>query len=236
MSNYRAENLFGFSARQAGQPIADLDRASSPLKLPPLIDQVIRARRTIWVREVEWARPGVATLEELETTNEELQSTNEELETMNEELQSMNDELGGSNNELRDRARQVGELNAFMESVLASLTVGVAVVDRDLKVSAWNAPAHELWGLRPGGGRSPPARPGHSLPLAQVTTALDAVLAGRSDERSAVLIEAVNRRGRPVAVQVTLSPLVHDSDPTHVDGEPRTTGAILVMDEITEGS
>ncbi|MDQ3477424.1 MAG: PAS domain-containing protein [Actinomycetota bacterium] len=222
MSNYRAENLFGFSARQAGQPIADLDRASSPLKLPPLIDQVIRARRTIWVREVEWARPGVATLEELET--------------MNEELQSMNDELGGSNNELRDRARQVDQLNAFMESVLASLTVGVAVVDRDLKVSAWNAPAHELWGLRPGGGRSPPARPGHSLPLAQVTTPLDAVLAGRSDERSAVLIEAVNRRGRPVAVQVTLSPLVHDSDPTHADGEPRTTGAILVMDEITEGS
>ncbi|CAN5276806.1 PAS domain S-box protein [soil metagenome] len=282
MSNHRAEILFGGSTRQLGQSIADLELAWRPVELRPLLDQVVRDRRTVWVREVEWERPGLETLyfdvqivplagdgqealgltviyneitghralqrelesasnqletayeelqstnEELETTNEELQSTNEELETMNEELQSMNDELGSSNNELRERAGQVDELNDFMESIMATLTVGVAVVDRELTVSAWNAPAQELWGLRPDEAL------GQSLldldiglPLDQLGARLTLVLSGSPDEHSAVLMEAVNRRGRPVTVQVTLSPLLRDGD-----GKPEVIGAILAMDEM----
>ena len=89
-----------------------------------------------------------STVEELETTNEELQSTNEELETMNEELQSMNDELHASNEELRLRTLEVGEVNAFMESVLAGLRAAVLVIDADQRVLVWNRQAEELWGVR----------------------------------------------------------------------------------------
>ena len=68
--------------------------------------------------------------EELQTTNEELQSTNEELETMNEELQSTNEELETINDELRERTGELNQVNDFLEAILTSLGVGVAVLDR----------------------------------------------------------------------------------------------------------
>ncbi len=79
-----------------------------------------------------------STNEELETTNEELQSTNEELETMNEELHSTNEELETINDELRQRTRELNQTNFFLESILASLEHGVVVLDRELRVVAWN--------------------------------------------------------------------------------------------------
>src|SRR6476660_5621999 len=69
-----------------------------------------------------------STNEELETTNEELQSTNEELETMNEELQSTNEELETMNEELRVRSVELNDVNAFLETILTSMGIGVAVL------------------------------------------------------------------------------------------------------------
>lgn len=119
-----------------------------------------------------------------------------------------------------------------MESVLASLTVGVAVVDEGLNVSAWNSPAQELWGVQADEavGRSLFSLD-IGLPLGRLRTQLDSMLAGPHDKHSAVLVDAVNRRGRPVTVQVTLSPLVRDDDAEH-----KVTGAILVMEEMKDGS
>ena len=71
-----------------------------------------------------------STNEELETTNEELQSTNEELETMNEELQSTNEELETMNDELRQRTFELNEVNAFLETILTTIGLAVAVLDR----------------------------------------------------------------------------------------------------------
>src|SRR5215218_858220 len=90
-----------------------------------------------------------STNEELETTNEELQSTNEELETMNEELQSTNEELQTMNDELRQRGEDLNHVNAFLESIFASLRGAVVVIDRDMQVQVWNHRAEDLWGLRP---------------------------------------------------------------------------------------
>src|SRR5215212_184367 len=161
-----------------------------------------------------------STVEELETTNEELQSTNEELETMNEELQSMNDELQSTNDELRERTREVGQLNAFMSSVFAGLRTGVVVVDSDLLVQVWNNQAEELWGVR-----QDEAAGRHlltldiGLPLEQVRPLVRSLLSGEQQEAIGV-IPAVNRRGRPVVVHVTGTPLRY--------GEV-VRGAILVM-------
>jgi two-component system, chemotaxis family, CheB/CheR fusion protein len=89
-----------------------------------------------------------STNEELETTNEELQSTNEELETMNEELQSTNDELETMNTVINSRAGELDRLNVFLEGILGTLRVGVAVIDTERKVQLWNAEATEMWGAR----------------------------------------------------------------------------------------
>jgi two-component system CheB/CheR fusion protein len=168
-----------------------------------------------------------STVEELETTNEELQSTNEELETMNEELQSMNDELHVSNDALRDQQDEVDRLNRFMTSVLSSMNAGVVVVDNDLRIMAWNAKAEDLWGVR-----ADEAIEDHlfgldiGLPLEQLRPLLRRQLEGDHQDHEALRVEAVNRRGRPVQVQVTVTRLSRDRDVP--------PGAILVMDVIEQ--
>ena len=169
-----------------------------------------------------------STVEELETTNEELQSTNEELETMNEELQSANDELQSTNDELRDRTLEIGDLNKFMQSILGSLEAAVIVVDRDLRVQVWTRQAHELWGLRADetiGQHLLNLDSG--LPITELHPWLRAVITG---QESAVLgkeLRAVNRRGRPVQLRVSVTALMTDGD--------ESAGALLLIEDVSEG-
>jgi two-component system CheB/CheR fusion protein len=166
-----------------------------------------------------------STVEELETSNEELQSTNEELETMNEELQSMNDELHGSNEELRLRTLEVGEVNAFMESVLAGLRAAVLVVDHEQRVLVWNRQAEDLWGVR-----QEEAVGRHllgldiGLPLERLKPLLRDVLNGEQDgEVKELMLPALNRRGRSLEVRVTATPLRRDAG--------AVAGAIIVVEQ-----
>jgi two-component system CheB/CheR fusion protein len=167
-----------------------------------------------------------STVEELETTNEELQSTNEELETMNQELQSTNEELETINDEVRLRGEELNRANRFLESVLTSLRSGVTVVDRELRILAWNRHTEELWGVR---GDEVSGQ--HilnldiGLPVQKLRTALKACLSGESPQEQMVL-DAVNRRGRKILCQITCSPLL--------GGEGSITGAIIVMDEAND--
>ncbi len=148
-----------------------------------------------------------STVEELETTNEELQSTNEELETMNEELQSANEELQGTNDEIRARGEELNELNGFLESILTSLRAAVVVVDADLKVLVWNDRAEDMWGLR-----EEEARGKHilgldvGLPIERLKQPMRSALTD-GDGHASLKLEAINRRGRPIEVQITTTPL-----------------------------
>lgn len=163
-----------------------------------------------------------STVEELETTNEELQSTNEELETMNEELQSMNDELQVTNEALRERTDQISSLNAFMESILASLGAAVVVVNRDLIVDVWSGQAEDLWGVR-----EAEAVGTHlfnldsGLPGDQLKEPIRAVLDG--SQREELMLEATNRRGRRIGVRTTATPLRADD---------RLAGALLLLEPV----
>jgi two-component system CheB/CheR fusion protein len=165
--------------------------------------------------------------EELQTTNEELQSTNEELETMNEELQSTNEELETINDELRDRTSELNRVNDFLETILTSLGIGVAVVDRQQRVQVWNHHAEDLWGLRPD-----EAVDHHllsldiGLPVEQLASALRAVLGGAS-QREQAMLDAVNRRGRTIECATTILPLVSAAT---TDGQP-VRGAIVLMED-----
>ena len=168
-----------------------------------------------------------STVEELETTNEELQSTNEELETMNEELQSTNEELQTMNDELRQRGEDLNSMNAFLESVLTSLRGGVAVVDRELRLLAWNGQAEELWGIR-----GEEARGRHllnldiGLPVERLRPLLKISLGGDGG-RQVLTLDSVNRRGKPIQCEVTCTPL------RGPNGDVR--GAIVLMEESGDG-
>jgi two-component system, chemotaxis family, CheB/CheR fusion protein len=164
--------------------------------------------------------------EELQTTNEELQSTNEELETMNEELQSTNEELETINDELRDRTSELNRVNDFLEAILTSLGVGVAVLDREQRVQVWNDRAEDLWGIRAGEAVDRPLLGlDIGLPIERLAAPLRAVIAGTS-ERDQLELEAVNRRGRTITITTTILAL------PGADGA--RGGAILLMEDGAE--
>ncbi len=153
-----------------------------------------------------------STNEELETTNEELQSSNEELETMNEELQSSNEELETINEELRHRTLEVNDMNAFLETILTTIGLAVAVLDSQQRVQIWNAQSRELWGVT-----ADEAEDRHlasldiGLPIDQLKVPLRACLAGDS-VREELVLEATNRRGRAFQCRVTCLPLAAPVD------------------------
>src|ERR1700694_6303063 len=67
---------------------------------------------------------------------------------MNEELESTNTELQTINTELQERSMQLDRVNTFMEQIMANLQLGVAVLDKDLRVQLWNKRAVDLWGVQ----------------------------------------------------------------------------------------
>jgi two-component system CheB/CheR fusion protein len=166
-----------------------------------------------------------STNEELETTNEELQSTNEELETMNEELQSSNEELQTTNEELRDRTDELNRVNAFMDSILTNLRMGMVVLDNRLSIQLWNGGANTLWGL-------------HAdeavgcfffdldigLPVEELRVPIRTCQSGLSDYQE-VLLSAINRRGKAIRCRVVCTPLIVVN---------QQQGIILLMEDRTD--
>ena len=165
-----------------------------------------------------------STNEELETTNEELQSTNEELETTNEELRSTNEELEASNEELRRHSDEFGTYRRHAEGVLRAIDAGVIVVDDALRVTSWNRWSENAWGLRE------EEAIGHEfgnldigLPVHQLRDAVRAALEGRGRD---TIIQAIDRRGRPMTCRVRTAPLVLE------DRTPQ--GAIVMVEDYDE--
>jgi two-component system CheB/CheR fusion protein len=91
--------------------------------------------------------------------------------------------------------------------MLESFGMGVAVLDRDLRVTMWNEHAKKLWGLDAGDVREQ-----HflnldiGLPVQQLGDTLRAVATGRSDGKEQK-VEARERTGRDIVSRVVCSPL-----------------------------
>jgi two-component system CheB/CheR fusion protein len=164
-----------------------------------------------------------STVEELETTNEELQSTNEELETMNEELQSTNEELQTINDELRKRGDDLNRANGFLEAILKGVRSGVIVLDRELRVLAWNHRAEDMWGVRADEATGQNfLNMDIGLPLEQLRAGIRACLNG-DGEHAEVVVSATNRRGKTISCKVAGTPLV--------GATKEVRGVILLMEE-----
>lgn len=164
-----------------------------------------------------------STNEELETTNEELQSTNEELETMNEELQSTNEELETINAEQRQLTGDLNSSNNFLNSILTSMSTAVVVLDEQNKILVWNPRAEDLWGLRQDEVKGQQFLDlDIGLPVQQLKKPLSTFSNGK-EKNSELVLDAVNRRGKSIKCEVTISALYLQK------GDQK--GLILLMDE-----
>ncbi|HEY9613168.1 CheR family methyltransferase [Allocoleopsis sp.] len=168
-----------------------------------------------------------STNEELQTTNEELQSTNEELETMNKELQSTNEELQTSNEELRDRTDELNRVNAFLESSLTSLRMGMVVLDNRLSIQVWNSGTENLWGLQAEevlGFFFGDLEIG--LPMQELWGVIRSCQSGVSEYQE-ITLKAINRRGKTIRCRVVCTPLLVAK---------QQQGVILLMEDMTDES
>lgn len=223
--------LFGGDGRHSGTAISfvettvthDLRRQLATVN--SMLDTTVEELQSV-NEELETTNEEIqSTNEELETTNEELQSANEELQTMNEELRSTNDELEATNEELRNRSDELSAYKTYMDTVLISIRTGVIVLDEALRVTSWNRASENTWGLRAEevmGRRFLGLDIG--LPTQALQESLERALRGYVPPRTTV--EGVNRRGRPIVCEVSLSLLEQDGR--------RQTGIVLLLDDITE--
>jgi len=164
-----------------------------------------------------------STVEELETTNEELQSANEELETMNEELQSTNEVLRATNDQLQQSSDELNLLNVYLESILSSLRSAVVVLDRNLQVKLWSPKAEELWGARASETKGQAFLDlDIGLPVRELRQPLLQCLEGNAPPDRTIVLDGVNRRGKPVQCEVQCMPL---------RSSKATTGVIVLVDE-----
>ena len=142
---------------------------------------------------------------------------------MNEELQSTNEELETMNDELRLRSLELDEFNAFLETILTSMGLAVAVLDRQGVVQVWNTHAEELWGMR-----SKEAEGQHflgldiGLPVEKLKSPIRNATTGKQP-RGEVTIDATNRRGKAIECRVTILSLGPEEEPT---------GVILMMSDL----
>ena len=124
---------------------------------------------------------------------------------MNEELESTNAELQAMNDELRKRTSEVDQVNSFMNSVMASLELGVIVIDRGLHVQMWNSRSEELWGLRRSEAIGEPlVNLDIGLPIAETLALVKGTLGG-DGKPGELTVDAVNRRGRRIRCRIVSS-------------------------------
>ena len=85
--------------------------------------------------------------EEIQSANEELQSGNEEMETAKEELQSTNEELATVNDELEHRNAALAAANNDITNMLASISLPILMLDKDLRIRQFTPQAQRLLNL-----------------------------------------------------------------------------------------
>jgi PAS domain S-box-containing protein len=167
-----------------------------------------------------------AVIEELEMSNEELQSLNEEIQASSEELQASNEELQASNEELttlnealRLKSLEYVQLNTTLANIQDSIRSSLVVVDRDGRVTRFNALAGRIFGLLPGDiGQFLYGVPCH-LDLPLLRQWVSGVVAGQGSR-----VEHVQQRDLHYLVQV---------DP-YLDEAGGNAGAVLTFTDISD--
>lgn len=129
------------------------------------------------------------------------------------------------NEELRHRSEELNDVNAFLETILTTIGLAVAAVDRNQRVQIWNGNARELWGLTADEAEDENLMAlDIGLPVDKLLQHIRDMLTGRS-QREEVVVEATNRRGNAFTCRVTLLPLGSG-------GDGNVSGVIMMMEDV----
>jgi two-component system CheB/CheR fusion protein len=110
---------------------------------------------------------------------------------------------------------------------MTTIGLAVAVVDSQQHIQVWNGQARALWGLT-----ADEVEDQHllgldfGLPVDQLKSHLRATLGGES-EREEVVLDATNRRGKPIRCRVTMLPLGRRNGGA-------VPGAIMMMEPLAD--
>ncbi len=203
---------------------ADLPAGEGIAGMPPAVaaDEIARLRQEL----ADTREHLQAVIEELERSNEELQSLNEEIQSSSEELQSSNEELQASNeelttlnDELRISTLEYAQLNAILGNIQNSIRTSLVVVDRDGRVTRFNALAGRVFGLLPNDiGQFLYGVPCH-LDLPHLRQWV-----GKVVTEGASLVEHVHQRGFHYLMQI---------DP-YLNELNETAGAVLTFTDVSD--
>ncbi|HTP19345.1 MAG TPA: PAS domain S-box protein [Solirubrobacteraceae bacterium] len=249
MANDAARRLFGLGKADFGRPIQDLELSYRPIELRSHLDSLDRDMRPDEIKAVHWRTSDSERIFDIRMTpltsdgvsmgtsiayidvteshrlQDQLTGSNRELEQAYEELQSTNEELETMNEELRHRSEELNDVNAFLETILTTIGLAVAAVDRNQRVQIWNGNARELWGLTADEAEDENLMAlDVGLPVDKLLQHIRDMLTGRS-QREEVVVEATNRRGNAFTCRVRLLPLGSG-------GDGNVSGVIMMMEDV----
>lgn len=131
------------------------------------------------------------------------------------------------NEELRHRTLELNDTNAFLEVILATIGVAVAVLDRHQRVQIWNRQAYELWGLTAEEVEDQNLLAlDFGLPVDKLKSLLRSCLSD-GGSRDEIVVEATNRRGRKFDCRVTCLPMGNEHD-------GQVSGVIMMMEAVAD--
>ncbi len=201
LANASARQLFGLVAADVGRPIQDLEVSYRPLELRSRLDQVLRERLPLEVRQVERHLSSGATqildvtvaplldpagdllgasvaftdVSNYNAVHAQLERSKQELETASEELQSTNEELETTNEELQSTVEELETTNEELQSSNEELeTMNEELESTNTQLQAINAELQQ-----------------RSLQLDQLNIFMESILAGL---RSGVVVVGTDLR------------------------------------------
>ena len=158
--------------------------------------------------------------EEALSSNEELQSMNEELETAKEELQSANEELTTLNEELQNRNDELAQVGADLTNLLASVSIPIIMLSRDLKIRRYTPMATKVLNVIP----SDVGRPISDINLNIKAADLENLVSEAMESMAARESEVQDRNGRWYSLHVQPFRTL----------ENRIDGAVLILIDIDD--
>ncbi|GAA1456005.1 EAL domain-containing protein [Williamsia maris] len=155
--------------------------------------------------------------EELQASAEELQATSEEAQASNEELEATNEELTTLNSELQLRGNELVRVNVDLQNIQSSITSGLVIVDREMRVTRFTPLAVRLFSLiNEDLGRPLPAVP-TTIPVPDLRADLEATIRSRSAN-----MRELTSEDRDLLVQIQ----------PYVDSDGEVRGAIVVVTDV----
>lgn len=146
-TEFTTRTVVSFRAEESAPTHGTVDSSTPVLDMNAQLDSTQRALEAI-VADLGSSNEELQAMnEELQASSEELQATTEEAQAANEELEATNEELTTLNQELQARTNEAQQANSDLTNIQSSLTSGLIIIDRELRVTRFTPLAVRLFSL-----------------------------------------------------------------------------------------